>query len=240
MHREVMRTLDGIFARIILLVPVVCLIVRNLVLYDGTALMLSAMLAMVAIALLILLPRNMKRPDAIALSEASSFVAAGFSWQLFAQGTMLGSSHMLAHDFGTVIAYLPVAMLFTVMSLFTRGEGTMYRRLASWIAIGAVVAQLLTVPGLISSFLCVLTGVITIVGAFSTEEKGLLYSGAFGLIVGLLYHLRYAAKLYAISPWLSLAITGVIIVIPSSYVERNYRRIGERFQAFREQLAAWR
>lgn len=240
MRREVMRTLDGIFARVMLFVPVVCLLFRNLVLYDGTALMLSAMLAMTAITLLVLLPRNMKRADAISLSEALSFVAAGFSWQLFAQGTILGSSHTLAHDYGTVIQYLPCALLFTVMSLFTRSDGSTYRRLASWLAIGAVVVQLFTVPGLLSSFLCVLTGVVTIIGAFSTRERGLLYSGAFGLMIGILYHLRYAAELYTISPWLSLAVTGVLIVVASSYVERNFRSIRERILSFRSQIIAWR
>lgn len=231
-----MSTREGAMVRAMLAAPLFCLVGRSVALYPLSQFFGSIMLAMLSFILLVAVPQWARNKEVMRLCEFASFGSAAMSWVLLVGALGFSDLPQLA----TPMTFLPMALIFSGMSLVVPSGGAGYRRLASWIAIGAVLVQLFTVPGLASSFLCIVTAVLTTVAAFTAEDRGLLVSGVFGLGAGLLYHLRYAVDFYTLSPWLSLALTGVLIVIGSSYLERNSGQINRQISAFRERIAGWR
>ena len=125
------------------------------------------------------------------------------------------------------------------MASFTTESGATLRKLGAGIAILSSLAQLIVGASIAASFLCVLMGIITLVGAFIMEEKGLFYIGGIGLGAGILYNFRYALDLYSMSPWLTLAVTGVLVIILSSYLERYYGRVLGVVRGLRKQVDDW-
>ena len=100
--------------------------------------------------------------------------------------------------------------------------------------------QLITVEGLGSSFYCMGISSLVLVSAFVMEEKGLFYCSCITLVLGLLYQLRYAAQLYYISLWLTLALAGAAVVLLSSYLERNFAYVLSSFKRLRQKVTGWR
>lgn len=244
----IMHTFDGAVARGMLFVPVFLLVVRNLTLYDLTSLLLSALATAAAIFSFSAARKVLKSDWSGRLAERTGFVLTAVAWYYFVDGLLFNPA------LGSIAAYLeanrndamlplfalPFAGLMAGISITIPERGAEYRRFAAWFAILAMVYQLFTVPGLISSLICVLTGAGTLVLAFETEERGLFYSGAFGLGAGLLYHLKYATELYALSPWLTLAIPGVLLILASSYIERNGAVLLERVRRLKQEVDGWK
>lgn len=245
---SILETFDGTIALSLLQVPVLLLVIRNMSLYDITALLVSAVATAGAILAFSSARQIFKTTGTKKLAERIGFALTALAWYQFVVGLFfnpsLGSmgAYLDAHRDAALLPFfaLPYAVIVAIISLTIPERGANYRRFAAWLAILAMVNQLFTVPGLVSSLLCVLTGAVTLVLAFEAEERGLFYSGAFGLVAGLLYHLRYATELYAMSPWLTLAIPGVLLILLSSYIERNGGALLERVKRLKAEVDGWR
>lgn len=239
-----MRTWDGIAARVITYSPISVLVIRSFILYPTSALLVSVIFALGA-AIAYLIARETPKESALGdTMEIMTIPLVALSWCNFLEGTVFNpmlTTLLLPFKSEIIlpITALPIAAFIAAMSVRSRLGGVGYRRLASWLAIGSVILQLAAVPGLFSAFLCILVSIGTIAGSFEAEEKGLFYSGSAGLAAGLVYHLHYAADLYALSPWLTLAVLGTMTLLVSSYLERNLATIVERVTGFRNRIAEW-
>lgn len=96
--------------------------------------------------------------------------------------------------------------------------------------------QLMLFPGVGSSLACLAAAIVATAYGYAAEQRGVLGLGVLALIFGLLYHLRYAAELYALSPWGSLALLGIVTVIAASLVERHHRSLTARVVDLRVRL----
>lgn len=90
-----------------------------------------------------------------------------------------------------------------------------------------------------ASVACMQTAVALILAAFLLEEKWVLAIGAICLLVGIGYHLHCALTVFRSNLWLSLALTGAVVILASSYLERNGTQIRLRLRATRKHLQAW-
>jgi hypothetical protein len=129
-----------------------------------------------------------------------------------------------------------MATLYGALSLRSLDGGAGLRKLAALVATGGMTLQLVLFPGVGSSLACLATAIVATAYGYAAEQRGVLGLGVLALIFGLLYHLRYAAELYALSPWGSLALLGIVTVIAGSLVERHHRSLSARVVDLRGRL----
>ncbi len=238
-QRALMASTEGVICRTVLLLPYLALLERNFLLYNHTPWFhCCIVLAMTAMSLAL----------SKSLEKIESHVGVFFQW-IFERLTFVGTVATWALFVNSVLdvpavasiplTYLPISLAFFGLSFEVKGNGRGYRRLAAWIAVGSVLAQVTTEEGIISSCLCLVTSVGITAAAHAMRERGMFIAGVSGLVYGLLYHLKYAADFYAMSPWLSLAVIGTIVLLTSSYVERNFSRLVEMTQKARAELDGW-
>lgn len=230
-----LRTLEGAFVRLLMGVPFAVLIGRTLNLYEPSALFWAACAASVAATLFKLAPTVAnEKLDAVAFQHLALAPAGMACWQL-AHG-VLHTFHL--HDAAFLpLACLPAAGLFAAMSLRSVDDGARMRALAAVVAAGGMALQLVLFPGVLSSVACLATAILATAYGYAAEQKGVLATGAAVLVFGLLYHLRYAAELYALSPWAALAALGVATVLAASVLERHHRSLVAHLSALRGRIA---
>ena len=239
-----MKTKEGAIVRFMLFAPVAIMLLRSLVLYSSAILVLSAFSALAAAFLFIVIPSFFNEREPKEFFQGLSTVPAGLFWLLFIKGVYYPESRNLFFgpayaDLFLPLAYLPLSALLTAMSFSSAGSGNRYRKLAGTVAILSMLLQLFTVPAIVSSILCIIVSIAIIAAAFAMEEKTLLTLGSIGLGSGLLYQLRYAADLFTLSPWLSLAVMGTLTIFAASYIERNHGRLIEGFNKLQGELKEW-
>ena len=83
------------------------------------------------------------------------------------------------------------------------------------------------------------TAILATAYGYAAEQKGVLVSGAAALVFGLLYHLRYAAELYALSPWAALAALGIVTVVSASLLERHRGALTAHVVELRSRIGGW-
>lgn len=240
--RPELRTLEGGLSRVMMHVPFAILVVRNLALYSVSTILISCLFALAAAFLFVVVPQIAADKDLARASQAISTIPAALAWIYFAQAMLFepGAIAMLSRDFVIPAKALPVSLILVLMSLFTVGNGTRYRKTAAFLAVGAMVIELCTFPGVVSAFFCILTSVVCLSAGCVMEEKGLFNAGCVGLLLGVLYHLRYAIGLFhGLGPWVSLAVLGIGILIFSSYLEKNYRPLIRKLTELRETFNTW-
>jgi hypothetical protein len=227
-------TFEGIYARLMLAVPPTIILARNLLLYDSTAGFRATVGIILSALLLVVIPRHTKKIDGIGeMTQCFSFAPALYAWIQLAP-------HTMDRALNGAVVVLPFALIAILMSTAINNYGSVYRRIAAWGAILFISGQLLILGGVVTSFLSILTAITVITGAVVIKDKGLLYAGIVGFTIGILYHIRYAAEqLYFASPWLALAVTGTIIVLLASYLERNFQQLRVYYQGLEKRLASW-
>ena len=140
---------------------------------------------------------------------------------------------------GSLAILLPLAGILLLCSLRAAGHRRTYRQAAAWVALAAVTTNLVLSPSIVASFLCVAISALTVALGYAFQERAIFLTGGAGLVFGLGYHLRLAVTLYQASPWAFLAVTGVIMLVVSSYVEKHSALLLARWAHLREQLKAW-
>ena len=196
-----MQTWEGRAVRLMMFVPLVLALGRNLVLYPVTPLLVSLVCAFIAGAMFYALPQAVER-EVGRFFQVLSMFPLGLAWLFMATALFFdpnGFFYSLIVDYAsqlrTPIFVLPFATGVFLLSYKAIGEGQGYRQLAAWGAILAMVSHLFTVSGVLSSFLCILTAIVVIILAFIQEDRAQLYAGGVGLVLGLLHQLRYAVDL---------------------------------------------
>lgn len=230
----IFHTTDGTIVRAIAYSPVAVLIGRQFVLYPIGEIFVSAIFATVAGLFFSIFPSSSeKRTQAQAL-QFFGIISAVLSWVFFAEGVFFGRDAYVTignpNEVRLLITFLPTAVVMAVMSFFAIGNGRSYRTASAWIAIVTCASQLFNVGGVASSFLMVLCSVVVMLAAFTKNDRELLAASIVGFACGIVFHLRYAYELYAMNPWLFLAVLGVTIIVGSSYLERNGRLLIQRFR----------
>jgi hypothetical protein len=240
-----LKSWDGRAVRTMLFVPLLVLAVRNIISYEITSLFVGFLAALIGMIFDLVLPSILPKP----VQPASRFVGFGlitFAWIELLGGLVFGFHPLfprLADAIGNglyiPLNVLPVSALLLARSARLGPKGRNGCWNASVIAIGSCVFNLMFIGGLDASFLCLIVSIGAIIGAFTVESRSILYVGALGFAVSLLYYLIQAWRIAEVSPWLALAIVGTTVVVFSSYIERNQRRLFTKFNQFKRRVLGW-
>jgi hypothetical protein len=232
-----LRTLEGRFVRLLMGVPFAVLIGRTLNLYEPSSFFYAAWLASMAVTLFVLGPVIVKKKGEAVLAQHLALVPAGLA--CVALGDSVVGAFNLHESAILPLVCLPMAGTFAAMSLRSADGGARMRNLAALVAAGGMTAQLVFFPGVLSSVACLATAILATAYGYAAEQKGVLVSGAAALVFGLLYHLRYAAELYALSPWAALAALGIVTVVSASLLERHRGALTAHVVELRSRIGGW-
>ena len=229
------RTAEGITARLLMFMPVVLLIGRSAMIYDASSTVWGV--ALMSVAFLSFMRVRRFIPAYESQIEYFSYAAAGFGWYLFST-TLLGAWGT-SMSISVPVIMLPMCAVLTVCSLMVKSGGGAERFLAAALLMESAGFELFIADGVASSLYCILIGASTAVGGFSTERRAFFIAGSVCFVLGLLRQLELAIDLYSMSPWISLAVLGIVTVIASSYVERHYAELLGRGRKFLSDVKAW-
>jgi hypothetical protein len=234
---QALRTPEGSFVRAMLAVPFAILIGRTFNLYEPSALFFGAVLASLAVVLHVLVPKVIASRRWASAAQYASLVPAAGAWLCVAHA--LQSALSLSAAWVLPLACLPTALLYGALSLRSQGDGAPMRRLAALVATGGMTLELVLFPGVLASFFCLATAIVALAYGYASEQRGVLLTGLTALVFGLLYHVRFAAELYALSPWGALALLGTVTVLAASLLERHHRTLLGHALELRGRLQSW-
>lgn len=245
-RERAMKNLDGRLAQSMLFVPFFLLLARSSVVYSIDGLLTSVLCA--ALAFFAFAIARMSSTEARRnFLEVLGVSLTASSWWNFSTSVFFGSSGLLqslgvlkTSSYEIPLIILPITLLLIMVSFFTVSFSRGLRQLGTQLALVAALTQLVLIGGISASLLCIILGLSAIVTAFSLEDRVLFYSGVLSLGAGLLYHLKSAALLYSMSPWLSLAVLGLAVVVGASYLERHSRLLLAEVSRFQARLREWK
>lgn len=229
-----MKTQESLLIRVMLWVPLATMIGRNLHLYPTSDLFTATMFAIIACLLLFFVPTQCKKPGDIELARCLGLVPLLFAFWYLSMDLKVRLD--IDNMYSLPLAFLPFAGSLLLLSRRHVEQGRIYRHTAVATLLLAGLSQMTLFPGVFSSIFCLVTAIFSIAYSLCFESKPLFYAAAFNFGYGILYHLYHAFELYGISPWLSLAILGLAVVIGASLVERYQATLGERLRRFRHEV----
>jgi hypothetical protein len=234
-----LRTLEGVFVRVMLMVPAALVLLRNALHYEVSYAFFALIWGSVAVGWLAVAAMA-KLPEVLkgVLRSAclvSLFLAAGCA-------SAAAGSVGMSETFAIPFAALGFAVSAGGLSIFAGREawGDSFRHLALVVALGGMVVDLLHSPDVFTSGGLFLSAVATLSYGYLSERKALFLAGVAGVLFALAYHVRYAAMLYAYTRWGSLALLGVLVIVAAGYLERNGDKTLEWVHGFRAHLATFR
>lgn len=235
-----LNSFEGKLSRILPFIPFVIMIGRNLMMYAPSAMLFSAIFAGVGSALFFALPRY-SEDDALAMSSqalGSLFMCASWSYFVYAgfETIYREVGELISNDFFIPTVGIPMSFLLVGLSLFSRGNGKGYRVTAGAVAVATTLFQMAIIGGIVSSTLCIVVAIALLIVGYAIQEGLIASLGIMGLIVGLAAHVRYAMVIYTMSPWVTLAVIGTLVLIGSSYLERNYEVLIKQIRELRSMV----
>lgn len=244
-HCKEMATYEGYASRLMLATPLLIMVGRNIVLYRMTTLLFASVWALLAVVLFSVIPAVL--PTAAArFSRGVSVFPTAIAWMLALDGlffsyrsALFPSLYYYRADLLLPSWTLCLAITLVILSFSATGMHQGFRRTAAWVAMGGMIFQLLAQGGVAASIFCVVTSIAVIFAAFTAEDRSIFRVGIAGFILGLLYHLRYAVDLYTLSPWICLAVTGIVVVLLSAVIEKHHARLLQQFAQLRLMLDEW-
>ncbi|MBX7137561.1 MAG: hypothetical protein K1X83_06210 [Oligoflexia bacterium] len=229
-REAVMRTREGVFVRLSCFLPVLLIIVRALDLYPVSRLFISANFGALALLLYAMLPGYFKSENCSHLLMRSAAFPTIVSYLMLS--AELCSKLDVPELYVIPARTLPLAVILLAMGLRARPVGGLYRVLSVAAASFGLVLQLEFHPDSFSAFLCIVTSVVMIITSQVSGRKEGFVAGITGFIYGCLFYVRFAIFNYGLSPWLILAMFGAALVLGSSYLEREFKRISAILKKF--------
>ncbi|WP_309397186.1 hypothetical protein [Cerasicoccus maritimus] len=232
-----LQTWDGVAMRSLLFAPFGLLVGRNLMLHAGESELLISLLATtLATVLFTGVPRVIKNKTMAELSRVAALAPAIVAWSMFASCFELGG-----HAWEMPLIVLPSALIAIGMSTRMSTLAKPTRRTAVVVAISAALLQMVSTESIYASLLAIATSIIVILASYRMRERWVFRIGIGGLALSILYHLRYAVELYQGDwIWLSLAGTGVLVILSSSYLERYGRQGMNSIKTLHHKVSGWK
>lgn len=216
-------SMDGSIAKLILAAPLINLVGRA-VFYEMNYFFYSGVFAALGISMVYMWKSNSKEHS---LAKKWAIAPYSVSWLILILG--------LSHDyFRSIVGYSEVAMLVAVLpiSIFFQlhalrfGEkGRIFRELGSIFAVIAVGVQLLMDASVPASIISLGFGILLSAQGYIFKERIALFTGIACIGMAIIGHIHIAFDIYTMFPWVSLGVTGMIVLIGSSYIEKNWPEI---------------
>ncbi|ALA58840.1 hypothetical protein [Nitrospira moscoviensis] len=228
-------TAEGMASRLLLLVPVGILVARS-AFYPQTPLFVGVTTISAGLVCFEMLPKLVKDD------------AARVRVQVFATAPIIAGWCVITFQYLPTVfralpplwTWLPLSLILTGLSFRASGGARLYRNAAASVAVLAVMGQLAAQATIFTSFFCLAFSIAMVVAGFHYQERIVFTAGIAATILSLGYHLRFAAQLYAYSPWGLLAGLGLLILVSASYMEKHATRLFGRLVLLRQEMKGWR
>ncbi|MDD2942564.1 MAG: hypothetical protein PHC51_06305 [bacterium] len=210
-------TFEGKMTELSLYLPVILLSVRQLGIHGSDALF-------IAVSSLIL-----SHLFLIGSAMLSGLVAKMFSYlalipmMIAATAVTLDSGFSPDTAFGIAVSQ----MIFFVLTLFFARYSTLSKKCFNISSTSLTIAALFLLGDASIGYSIMAVVIATALSIFGYQQKNSYIFRTSSLAMGwtLIYHLRFAADIYAMSPWLTLAALGLSLTMASSLLSYNSKRL---------------
>jgi len=231
-----MRTWDGVAMRSLLFAPFGLLLGRNLVLHGADSNAIYSLLCTTLAAVLFVgLPRCIKQEKHRWIPRVFALPPAFIAW------SFLVTNFTKIDDNWAVQLLLPWTIIAGLMSVRLGPMAREVRNLSALSAIFGVLLNLALIDSATASLLAVGTSLAVILVGYGARERWVFRFGLVGMGLGLVYHLRYAMELFQSDwLWVSLAGTGVAVLLASSYLERYGKQGLAAVRTLHHKVSGWK
>ncbi|MDQ8203953.1 hypothetical protein [Pelagicoccus sp. SDUM812003] len=236
--RPSLKNWDGRAMRTLLFAPFALLLLRNALLHDVSTSLASLLFASIGALFFVALPKCCQSAGLQRFYQHFSILPLFVAWMAFISSFEF-NAHPIGISFYLTFGSIPFALILLALSKRAVDGGRSLRFLAAALAISSAVFQMSDLGGLAASALSLIVSIAAIVGSYFLREKGILYLGLIGTAVSLIFHLGFAIDLYQSKLWLSLAGTGVAVILAASYLERHWQRLLSQGKELRSSLQSW-
>ncbi len=232
-----MKTLEGIYSRALLVVPLGILIGRSLAHYPVTDFLIGTLLGLIALVLFVGVPRLVDNGDWAVLAQGTAVVPAALSWLVLS--VEIGGAVNLPDYLALPWMAWPYAALLVLMSVSARSHGRSYRVLAAVVVLAAGLTNLMIFGGVGVALTLVFSGIMILVYGFSVEQQALFFSGVLSVFIGTGYTLWEAVRLFSFNHWAYTALLGIAIILGASLLERQHGTLMQRVGHLRRRVKSW-
>ncbi len=218
-----LATPEGVFARAVLLIPLLILGGRSVWLYAPDALffMTLSLIGYLGLRQAIVASaadgrwRGLLESGAVLLAGISSSLA--FSALIDAAGIVEVVKIPL-----TVAVFAGLLLDLSTISAPRRGD---YRNAAAIIATVAILLNLAAFGGFWNALACLALGIATLVHGYAAKSRIIFLMGMLAALAGLGFAAQGALAAFTIGAWSALVLLGIATIIAGSVVERHGARI---------------
>ncbi|OVE74280.1 hypothetical protein BVX93_00275 [bacterium B13(2017)] len=228
---------EGKISRIILSLPLAVIFIRSLF-YPLHYFFFSTLLFSVGIFLCLVVSTSKNNSEPNIFLFISGTISTIFGWIVFYYGAC---DHYFADSY---IQYyfliLPICgILYTYSFNLKNNDDRYFRNIASLGALYVTIKVLINSSSIITSLISIIIGTLFISTSVIQKEKIPFVVGGVSIFGGLCYYLKFALEIYTNSIWISLIVTGILILITSSFIETKALAIKNRFLYYKKSLKNW-
>jgi hypothetical protein len=237
-----MSTREGIFVRVMMLVPVAIIIGRTVLWYDDPSVLFFGLaLLSGALACFEWIPTIRHDETEIKGLQLFSVIGATAGWLFISVAIFDGAA--VPDELVILLFGLPASGLLTILSTRCLGTGTAYRLVATLMAVGSALVNLVVFwdPSQLSiaGFGCLIVGIISVAYGIYSQRLAPLVLGAIAAIAGLTQILVAAIEIENFLHWGSLAVIGTLLIFAAAFCERYARRLVAFAGAIHENVLGW-
>lgn len=229
------HTLETRLSRLALCLPILLLFLRNGTLHSSSSTLDAAMLCWLGLGSLHLGLNELQGAALRSLAQRCGALLVTGAMVLFVDPLVAHA----AREWVVPLRVLPAVGTMMILSTLLEHGGQGLRTTAMAVLALSGLHALKNGEGWISSLYCILSGLIPLVAAFVARRRSMFWIGAFTASVGAFSHIGYAARLYAISPWLSLALLGLIAVLSAALLEKYRAEVRRYLTALQKHYGGW-
>ncbi len=213
---KTLRTTEGFFSIVTVFLPAIIIVLRSLWLYPINEVMQIAIAGTAFIALRVVSANFDRKSQA---NDIAIFFSAALAYSI------ASSLFSIAYDFHYAMIHWNVFGIAAALLLVD--IASRYKSKVGFCTLAAIVLSACSIipavlnNAMISPILCILAGIAIIYIGRYASHKTITYLGGITIIGGVAQHIYDLFSFIDFSNWITLAITGSIIIIAASLFERH-------------------
>ena len=236
-RQPALKTIEGRILRVILAAPLIVLLGRTALFYDGTIWFYSNALAATAFALHLLL--SAKRNTGAGIQIFLSVIAIVGAAISFDEVLPVVALYDNVPPWHVSLFWMFISALMAFLGLFYAGNHSIYFRAAAMVFMVSSLVHMLEATGVLTTAIAFAASAITLFAAIQMRQRITLYLAIATLMFCTLFHLHGMVHLSAVSHWGVLLATGALLLVGASLLERKKDAVLHRIKTARAAIHSW-
>ena len=226
-----LNTFEINFAKGILFLPFFLLMLRTISLYNVDCLLFSYLALTTGLVLSVLVKPFSENKERFISKNSFCYSLAWFLFVVYLTD-ILPSLNFTYY----LLMFAPIGVYHFYLGLVIPNYTKRHNDIALVVFCIAVIMNVFVPATITNSIISIIIGMGLCGFGLNTRSFSALKVGIILLTVSLIRHYELAIRLYEMSPWLSIGIMGIAIIILSSYIERNYTYLVNKFNLLRSEF----